>query len=352
MKFIAYTVKGLEQIATKEIENNIVDSKIEELGDKFVVFTAYIQNVNLDRLKTIDDIGVVVLKLEKPKKLSTQELIEKITGLDLTETIAQIKKFRNLDNTFSLTLSLNGLRIKKLELQNELVAKLIQKYGWKFVEKDHSNFDIRLFLNRKIGFVSIKLAKEPLHKRKYKEYSSMGSLKPTVAAAMVMLATDTISHDHSECNEESKKLVDTFCGSGTILAEALNFGFRVYGGDIEPTNVVNTHKNLTNLDFKTKVNIKLQDAIKTIWPSIYFDFAVSNLPWDKQVGVESITNLYINSLKEYQRILKPDASLCLLIHKPQILIKYAKKYFPNHKIQSTKISFTGQSPTIVLIKMP
>jgi len=340
MKFIAYTVKGLEQIAAGEIENNIINSKIEELGDKFVVFNADIHDINLDKLKTIDDIGIVILQLKKPKKLIAQDLVEEVINLNLTETTAQIQNFRNLDNTFSITLSISSLRIKKLDLQNNLATLITKKYSWEYTPLNHSNFDIRLFLNRKIGFVSVKLARESLHKRKYKEYSSMGSLKPTVAAAMIFLLTD----------KREENVVDNFCRSGTILAEAFNLGLNIYGGDIELLNVLNTNKNLTNLSFKNSKNIKQLDATKTNWPSNYFDLVASNLPWDKQVGVESITNLYIDSLKEYQRILKPNASLCLLVHKPQILIKYAKKYFPNHKIQSTKISFTGQSPTIVLIK--
>ena len=130
MKFIAYTVKGLEQIAAGEIENNIINSKIEELGDKFVVFNADIHDINLDKLKTIDDIGIVILQLKKPKKLIAQDLVEEVINLNLTETTAQIQNFRNLDNTFSITLSISSLRIKKLDLQNNLATLITKKYSW------------------------------------------------------------------------------------------------------------------------------------------------------------------------------------------------------------------------------
>ena len=170
---------------------------------------------------------------------------------------------------------------------------------------------------------------------------------------MIKLVTDSPPSpghsDPAQRGKESSKLVDNFCGSGTILAEAHILEFNIYGGDIDIKNVMNTKKNLSNLNFKQFENIKEVDATKTKWQSNFFDFAVSNLPWDKQISVERITDLYIKTLEEYKRILKPNGRLSLLVHKPQILIRYAKKYFPNHKIESTKISFTGQSPTIVSI---
>ncbi len=77
---------------------------------------------------------------------------------------------------------------------------------------------------------------------------------------------------------------------------------------------------------------------------------ISYLPWDKQIQVESITSLYIGTLNEYARILKQNAQLCLMVSKPELLIKHAKNIFPKATITYRTIGLLGQNPSIVLIQ--
>lgn len=341
MKYIAYLTKGLEQVAEKEIQLLIADAKIDEVGDKRVIFESNLPIKDLIELKTVDDLGLFLGKIEIK---DINDLPAFILSCDLNDCRNFIKQYRDrelVDKAFSVTVGLSGSNLKAKEVVESIVDAISKKYSWEYTELDHTNFDIRVFVDHKTAYFSIRLTKESLHQRPYKTDSKPGSLKPSVAAAMVFMATG---------GKQGLKVVDNFCGSGTILCEALLVGNEVYGGDIDPESVQIARGNLRNLDYQAEDKIKALNALKTNWPDSFFDCAVSNLPWDEQIKVSSITQLYEGSIAEYMRIFKPKGILCALVSKPELFIKYAKKLRPGANIASQKIGLLGQNPTIVLVK--
>jgi 23S rRNA G2445 N2-methylase RlmL len=339
MKYIAYTTKGLEQISKEEISCKL-NAIIAEVGDKRVVFETDKLANYLTELKTVDDIGILVGKLENATSLV--DIIEFMKALDLNTIQNQLKYFRPIANNFSLTAGLVGIKsFTASDLTQALAPALSEKYNWTYTEFDHSNRDIRIFGDTKAVYFSMRLTKDSLHHRSYKTVAKPGSLKPTVAASMLYLTTN---------EKQNLQIVDNFCGSGTILCEAVLAGHRVYGGDTDNESVEITKRNLSNLKQPAPDTIKNLDATQTNWPTAYFDCAVSNLPWDKQIEVKSITALYEGTIKEYARLVKPTGSLCLLLTKPELMIKYAKMYLPSATVKTYKIGLLGQTPTIVLVK--
>ncbi|MFA6307234.1 MAG: methyltransferase domain-containing protein [Patescibacteria group bacterium] len=80
-----------------------------------------------------------------------------------------------------------------------------------------------------------------------------GMLAPKVAQMMVNLAG----------NDKNKNILDPFCGSGTILQEAMLLGYKkIYGSDISPKAVKETSENLDWLskNFHLKANIKILES--------------------------------------------------------------------------------------------
>lgn len=338
MKYIAYVTKGLERVTEQEIKQLIKDVHIEEVADKRVIFET-IQSVELlVQLKTVDDLGVFIGKVENLGKI--EDLSSYLQDYELINIRNFITQYRKIaPNTFSLTVGLSGSNLKAPAIINTLKELLVNQYSWEYTELDHTNFDIRIFIDHKTAYFSIRVTRESLHQRSYKTDSKSGSLKPSVAAAMVLMATE---------GKKELKVIDNFCGSGTILCEALLAGNQVYGGDVDPESVRIARANLNNLNYRSEDNVKVLNAIKTSWLDNLFDCAISNLPWDEQIKVSSITELYEGSIREYMRILKPDGVLCVLVSKPELFIKYAKKYRPDAKIESQKIGLLGQNPTIVI----
>jgi tRNA (guanine6-N2)-methyltransferase len=218
---------------------------------------------------------------------------------------------------------------------------LSSRYPWSYTELDHSNFDLRIFIDRTAAYISIRLTAQSLMHRSYKTLSKPGSLRPTVAAAMVYLATQY---------RKGLSVVDDFCGSGTILCEAIAAGYRVSGGDIDPESVRITLSNLKNAGFQGEPQVRVLDAIKTRWPDASFDCAISNPPWGKQIELQSIATLFEGSIKEYARIVKPGGLVCVLTPRPEPLIKYARKHMKGCRVTTVPVSFTGQSPAIIMIE--
>ncbi|MHB8362112.1 MAG: methyltransferase domain-containing protein [Patescibacteria group bacterium] len=268
------------------------------------------------------------------------DLLEKIEEMDFNFYQGILSEYRNIKNSFSLTISKLNSDIDITSLTSRIVETISQKYNWEYTPLKHNNFDIRISINNQICYISLRITEESLYKRPNRVSNTFGSLKPTIAYSMVYITT----HD-----KNYKTIIDNFCGSGTILCEALNRNLEIYGGDINKECIKSTHANLKSLGYKNINNVKILDATKSPWSNNKFDCAISNLPWNKQIKIANITPIYINTLKEYSRIVKNDGVICLLVSKPQLLVKHIKEIFPYCKIEQYPISFLGQNPTIVKI---
>lgn len=327
MLFSMYTVKGLEEIVVKELTTKCLDVKILEKNVKSLVVEFSGPFSSLTQVHSLDDIGIYIQPLDV-KNLE-------IDSAKLANAIKAISEFREISNKYTVTLSVIGKKLDK-HLVNNLLNHELNNLGFTYDENARTNLDLRIFSNKKDNHLSLRLFKEPACKRSYVKEKYLGSLKPSIAGAMTFIATESLP--------STAKVVDNFCGSGTILKEAQDLGFDISGGDIETKAVRIATKLLGKKMF-------VQDAAKTSFKNDFFDCAISNLPWDQQHQTTSITDLYSKTLKEYKRILKPTFVLCLLCHKPELLIKHIKKEFGACNITQYNIGYLGQSPTIVLARM-
>lgn len=340
MNYIAFITKGLERVFVDELRHSFPDATVGEVGDKRVVFDAPQPPELLQSLRTADDLCLLAAKVEPVQSLDA--LLAACDALDLAHFRAVVGRRRTLTNDFSITATMAGVKdFTAPQLLAALGDSVARRYAWAFTESDHGNFDVRVFVDRAVAYVGVRLAAQSLMHRSYKQQSRPGSLRPTVAAAMVRLATGRRS---------GLSIVDNFCGSGTILCEAADAGHRVAGGDIDPESVRVALSNLENIAARHTPHVRALDAVKSRWPDACFDCAISNLPWGKQIELPSIAALFDGAVKEYARIVKPGGVVCLLTPRPEPLIKYAKKHMKGCRVATVPVSFTGQSPTIVVVE--
>jgi len=340
MKFIAHTVKNLEQIALSELQFKIKDFVLDEIDVKKVRFESTGLLKAIPNLYTLDDLSIYVLSFELQSDL-VKDIINVLKDVELMFYRRILGELRELDTTFSITVSsFKNNNIDKELLKNEYAAYIKRTYKLKFTPLDHSNFDIRLTIEKKICNVYIKVLSRSLFFRDYRVKSLKGSIRPSIAGAMLSYLTK---------GKSNYNIVDNFCGSGTFLCEGLLTGNNISGGDISKESVAIAQENIGTINQAKVQNIKQLNAMKTKWSANYFDIAISNLPWNKQISISHITELYSEAIMEYGRILKPDASIALIGYKPDLMIKYLKKAFPDDKreIKTLKIGYLGQSPTIV-----
>ncbi|MGH7687889.1 MAG: TRM11 family SAM-dependent methyltransferase [Candidatus Dormibacteria bacterium] len=96
-----------------------------------------------------------------------------------------------------------------------------------------------------------------------------GALRPTLAAAMVRLAGDPPG-----------TILDPFCGSGTILSEALSAGWSAVGFDIDAEAVAVARQNAP------AARIAVGDAQSLDVADASIQACVSNLPFGRQFGFD------------------------------------------------------------------
>ncbi len=146
--------------------------------------------------------------------------------------------------------------------------------------------------------------------------SRSGMLPPKLAQIMINL-TKTKSSD---------KILDPFCGSGTILTEAILAGYKnIIGADISQKAIEDTKKNIKWIQKQFKINIKptlLYTDARQLSKQIQtnsIDAIVTEPFLGPQRGhinikkvVTELEELYSRGLKEFYKILKPNKKVVMV----------------------------------------
>lgn len=151
-----------------------------------------------------------------------------------------------------------------------------------------------------------------------------GMLPPKLAMMMLNLATQN----------KTNVILDPFCGSGTIITEAILMGYKnLIGADVSPKAIADTSTNIKWLE--NMFNIDTRDLRINIFVSDIFDIAkkINNDTVDAVVaesylgkplrGSESrstietqateLKMLYVNSFAKFKKILKPNGIVVFII---------------------------------------
>ncbi len=148
-----------------------------------------------------------------------------------------------------------------------------------------------------------------------------GMLPPKVAKMMINLAqADT-----------NKTLLDPFCGSGTILQEALLLGYKnIIGSDISDKAIENTNSNLNWLKEKFNVQNSTSNIIKSDVKKLLEKIKVESVDFivtepylgpplkgnEKKQQLEKVlqelSDLYIQAFVEFKKVLKPKSRVVII----------------------------------------
>ncbi len=136
-----------------------------------------------------------------------------------------------------------------------------------------------------------------------------GILPPKIARSMVNLVP---------FDPQGKLLVDPFCGSGRLLVEAAERGYRVAGTDILEEQVRETQANLKFLGFEAQVSVldatHLSDLFYDIDAIVTEPFlGKPNLRPDQiKYLVPGLQKLYLGCLKDWHKALKPGGFIVMV----------------------------------------
>ena len=129
------------------------------------------------------------------------------------------------------------------------------------------------------------------------------STKPVVAEVLVRLAKI----------QPDDRVVDPFCGTGTLLAAAGSTGhpLTISGSDIDPRAIAMARTNLAGGKLSAHLTVISAEHLEHADGSI--DRVIANLPFGKLVGSHTgNTRLYPAALREIARVLQPSGRAALL----------------------------------------
>jgi len=278
--------------------------------------------------------------VETSKELECKELINILGGtIKITEKIKEDNITNFLAKTpeeFKIQFSLSGPNSKKIAMAVKKQLKAMRR-SVRYIEPKNTATILHNKLIKKQGDLTIfedeiylTKAIQPFEEFGARDYkrpgtdSFSGMLPPKLARIMINLG---------ETNTDAV-LLDPFCGSGTVLTEALDMGFKnIIGSDISNKAIEDTKKNIEWLEKTYNLKPKTQNLFVTDATKLSNDLGkdsadliVSEPYMGKplrgnenkltlQKQNEELSDLYTKAFKEFYKILKKDGIAIFIIPK-------------------------------------
>jgi tRNA (guanine6-N2)-methyltransferase len=341
IELFAITNRGIESISAEEMAR-LRGMQITQIAYRRVHAHFAGQLSDLLTLRTVDDLFIQLTEWQGiGSHRSTLALLEELAlDLDLWQAVKLRAEIRPLSDppTFSVSANFVGKRNYTTDEIKLAIAKSVETIsGWRYAEDDRaSDINLRLFIEHDTALVGMRLATTPLHRRTYKQEHLPGSLKPSVAAALLFVAGVAPPHT----------VLDPCCGAGTILIEAALLGATAKGGDNDAAAIATAQSNAKAAGIQ--IDVRPWDARALPLADGSVARIVSNLPWGRQIEVESdLAQFYQDACAEMERILTEDGRIVLLTNLPHLAT------FDHLSLEKQlEISLFGQQPMILVYQWP
>jgi tRNA (guanine6-N2)-methyltransferase len=234
----AITNRGLEPICAEEMKRV---PALSVTGTSYRRVSAILRgNISaVLSLKTVDDVFIEVGGWEEigPHRIVLQSITENSQKLVLEPALEVIAQARAVSRqpAYSVTANFVGKRNYSMdEIKAAAALGINGRYGWRYVDEDESEINIRIFIEHDTAYIGVRLAAVSLHRRAYKQAHLPGSLKPSVAAAMLLTAEAA----------PGMRMLDPLCGAGTLPIEAALQGVLAWGGDLDSSALDSARTNI------------------------------------------------------------------------------------------------------------
>jgi tRNA (guanine6-N2)-methyltransferase len=322
------TVTGLERLAAAELtaaRHRVIDLSKRQL---VVVPTSATIITNPPRLA--DDLFVIQAAVSDPGRtrpaLAAAARAVRRAGPQSSEP----------GGDFAVSASFQGRRnYNRFDVEDLVGEALHERTGSKYHSRrtgalpPPERVDWRVILDGTTMWIGVRPFDVPLHRRDWRRQTVIGSLHPPVAAAMARLAR--IRHGH--------RVLDPFCGAGTLLLEACNLMPRAtflgidHSQDAIAAARANTYANAS-------IQWREGDA-RSGW-SYRVDRIVTNPPWDVRLGIGDITP-YVS---QWRRVLHPQGRVVAILNQEQAATMSGDAAW--RVLDVYDVAVAGQHPRIVV----
>jgi tRNA (guanine6-N2)-methyltransferase len=315
--YILHSLPGFDSIVREELkslpESATIQSHIVHAGRNGMTIISYAGEVeDLLALRTVDDVFFLVHTFNDlpPKYAALKVIRDRLLTLPAVTTAV-----RNVRALFPKRGGEGKLRYRvvarqqgdapyrRVDLQ-EAVGKGIgqrEDFRWRLAEEEGLEFWVTQ--HETVVYVALRVSDETMRHRTYKINHIEASLRPTAAAAMVLLTKP----------KPTDVFLDPMCGAGTTLIErALHSRYaHIYGGDLNPEAVNQAQANIGN-KYKP-IDIQTWDARALPFDEGAINAVTCNLPFGVQISTpEENRRLYPAVMKELRRVMSIGARAVLL----------------------------------------
>jgi tRNA (guanine6-N2)-methyltransferase len=339
---------GLESIAAEEVEQTL-RGEVKRTGPGLVVFRVDEVTRDVLRPRTTEDVFLLAWGTDKlTHRAEDLDKIQRWTAKDadwqeLLRIHHTIRPKPKGKPSYRLVTQMHGQHAyRRVDAAKALARGLAGKLpaSWRPAE-ENASVEIWLTIHEETAVCGLRLSDKTMRHRTYKTVHLPASLRPTVAAAMVRLAAARYGH----------LVLDPMCGAGTILAEQLTASeinkkpLRVAGGDIEASAIRTAAANLRRFG---NVNLARWDARRLPLADESVDRVISNPPFGKQLSTpEEIVPLYLRTVRQLDRVLKPNGLAVLVVADLQALQDAADKVGWK-SLKKLRVRILGQKAGITL----
>ncbi len=319
---IATLTFGLEAVVKYEVKQlgfekvKASDGKVE-----FEATVADIPKANL-WLRSADR---VLLKIGQFEALTFDELFEQTKAIAWEDWIPADAEFPVLGKAQKS--QLGSFRACQSIVKKAVVDRLTNAYNQDWFPERGAKYTIQVAMYKDVATLTLDTTGSGLHKRGYRLHAGEAPLKETMASGLVQL-----SFWHPE-----RRLIDPFCGSGTILIEAAMAGrniapglnkqydseqwdvlpmkvwrdarqaaedaidtterppeFIMQGSDIDPEIIELAQINAERAGVGQDINFVTKD-VHDLWIDRQYGIVITNPPYGQRMGgYEEINEMYVS----------------------------------------------------------
>lgn len=307
-RLVARTVRGIEDVVAREVRR-LGPARVVGVGHREVRFDAAPTPAVLD-LRTADDVFLVAAEVTGVgrAKADLRSLAEAAAAVprplpDLRADCGGPPGAAGLDVSASF---LGRRNYTRYDVEDAVGAALAARFrlpyhGRRAGVPPPGGLSWRVTIADDRALIALRIAARPLHRRPWRVHSRPGGLHPPLAAAMVALAAPA----------PGERLLDPFCGTGTIAIEAATGrGVVVLAGDHDPTAVEAARANAGT----RAVGWFTADAGRLPLGDGAVDLVVTNPPWARQVrAAGALAREPRRFWRELRRVLRPGGRALLLV---------------------------------------